>query len=106
MWAAAAAMGDPMADSLTALLSRKRQLQAESQRLQSEVRSAEKRRLRLVEKARGLSNEDLMAIVASLASAEAKAKAKAAANGKAKAKAKCKAKTKGRAGPPGAGDGA
>ena len=50
----------------------------------------ERKRKRAIELARGLSDEDLIGIIASRASAKAKAKAKA--KGKAKGKAKAKAK--------------
>ena len=57
-----------------------------------ELKAAERKRQKLVHRASGLSDDDLLAILG--ARANAKAKAKAAAKGKAKAKAKAKAKGK------------
>ena len=95
VWAAAVAMGDPAVDHLSALAERKRTLEAERQRLALDIRNAERKKARLVERARGLSDVGLMQIVASRAVANAKANAKATAKAKAKANAKGKGRGKG-----------
>ena len=64
------------------------QLQAERKRVQGQIKVEERKRRRLMEKARNLSNEDLISILGARAAAKAKAQAKAKAKGKAKAKAK------------------
>ena len=57
-----------------------------------DIENERRKKARLMERARGLSDADLAAIIGErAAAAAAKAKAKAAAKGKAKAKAKAKA---------------
>ena len=77
-------IGDEQAQRVAALDARRRALQDERAALQKEIRNEERKRRRRLEKARGLSNEDLLEIAAARA---AQAKAKAAAKAKAKAKA-------------------
>ena len=87
---AAAAMGDTGADQLAGLNARKRAIQQDRRRLAQDIKNAERKRTRCVEKARGLSDTDLVAILATRAAAKAKAVAKAKAKTKAKAKAAAK----------------
>jgi len=94
MWAAALPLGVDMAASQQALVDRKRQLQQERNELAKEAKAAERKRFKLIEKARGLSDDDLMSIVAQRAVAKAKAAANPKARPKAKGKAKAKAKAK------------
>ena len=63
----------------------RRLLKAQAASLYREQRAEEKRRFRRMDRARGLNDEDLLAIVASRAVAKAKAKPKAKAKAKAKA---------------------
>ena len=81
-------MGAPLHDRLAELEHEQRELQAQKRRLSMDIKNEQRRKTRLLEKARGLSNEELGAIIGMRAVAEAKAKAKAKANAKAKAKAK------------------
>ena len=93
---AAAALGDdPAARArLQQLEDQQRQLQAAKKRLAKDIANEQRKKARLMEKARGLSDADLAAIIGERAAvaAKAKAKAKAAAKGKAMAKGKAKAK--------------
>ena len=77
-------IGDEQAQRVAALNSRRRALQEERKALLKEVRNEERKRKRRLEKARGLSNNDLLEIAAQRV---AQANAKAAAKAKAKAKA-------------------
>ena len=70
-------------------------MKAQARQAASQQRLAQKRRDRLIERARNLNDADLLEIVVSRAAAQAKAKAKAAAKPKAKPKAKAKAKANG-----------
>jgi|NorSeaMetagenome_1021524.scaffolds.fasta_scaffold01447_16 hypothetical protein len=88
LWAAAAAIGDPAADSLADLNTRRKDLVVERRRVATAIKNQEKKRQRIVERARGLSDDTLIAIVASRACAKVKAAAKAKAKPKAKACAK------------------
>ena len=83
---AAAAVGDPAADRITHLREQERALKDERKRIASEVRKETKKKARLVEKAKLLTDADLLAVLGSRAVAKAKAKGKP--KGKAKAKAK------------------
>ena len=69
---------------------RKRALKREREQVSREMHNAQRRRDRLMERARGLTDADLIQLIG--ARAAAKAKPKAAPKGKAKAKAKAKAK--------------
>ena len=86
VWAAAAGIGDAAADEVAALQLRRKELRQERDAVSKDLRNAERKRQRLLERARGLSDDDLLALVA--ARAVAKGHAKAKANGKARAKAK------------------
>ena len=97
VWAAAAPLGADMAASQQALIERKRQLQRERAELAKETKAAERKRMKLMEKARGLTDEDLMSIIGQRAMSRAAAAAKAAAKPKAKPKAKGNAKAKAKA---------
>ena len=87
--AALAALGgaDPAADELARLRQQQIDLAAQRRATAKALAREERKRKRALDLARGLSDEDLIGIIASRASAKAKAKAK----GKAKAKAKAKA---------------
>ena len=91
--AALAALGgaDPAADELARLRQQQIDLAAQRRATAKALAREERKRKRALDLARGLSDEDLIGIIASRASAKAKAKAKAEAKGKAKAKAKAKA---------------
>ena len=88
VWAAAAAIGDPAADLLADLNTRRKDLLVERRRVAKAIKNQEKQGHRIVERARGLSDDTLIAIVASRACAKVKAAAKAKAKPKAKPKAK------------------
>ena len=79
VWAAAASIGDQSAERLAELDLRKKQIAAEKERIAKDIRNTERKRIRLMERAKGLSDSDLMAIVATRATAKAKASAKAKA---------------------------
>ena len=85
VWEAAALIGDQGLEQLTDLENRRKRLYAEREALQKDIRNAERKRLRLIEKARGLSDTDLLDIMATRAAAKAKAHAKAKAKAKAAA---------------------
>jgi hypothetical protein len=84
---------------------RKRELKRERDRVTKDLRNSQKRRDRLFERARGLSDEDLTDILAQRAHAKAKAKGRGK-KAKAKAAAKAKAGAEGGAAADGADDGA
>jgi hypothetical protein len=89
VWAAAAGIGDAAAGEVAALQQRRKELRQARDAVNKDLRNAERKRQRLLERARGLSDDDLLTLVA--ARAVAKGNAKANAKGKAKAKAKAKA---------------
>jgi predicted nucleic acid-binding Zn-ribbon protein len=91
VWAAAAAAGDQLGNKLIELDDRKRDLKREREQVSKDLRNSQKRRDRLLEKARGLTDADLLDILAQRAQAKAKA---AAAKAKPKAKPKAKAQAK------------
>jgi hypothetical protein len=82
-------VSDEQARRAAQLEVRRRALQEERRELNNEIRNEARKRRRRLEKARGLSNQDLLEVAASRAAA---AKAKAKANAKAKARAKSKAR--------------
>ena len=84
--AAAAAEGPP--DAVVRLEQRRRELRCERDATTRQLRNEERKRARLMETARRLSDEDLISIVASRAAAKAKAEAQGKANCKPKANAK------------------
>ena len=88
MWSAAAMIGDPNYTALKDLTGHRRDLQKRRDALNRQLRNTEKKRTRLLERARSLSSDDLLAIVAARAAAKAKPKPKAKGAAKAKAKAK------------------
>ena len=79
VWAAAAAIGDQSATELAQLEQRKKELQAQREIVKRDLRNAQRKRVRLLERARGLTDADLTSILATRAAAKAKAKAKASA---------------------------
>ena len=79
VWAAASAVGDVSGNRLAAFHSRKRDMQRERDRLNADIKNAERKRLRLIERAKGLSDEDLYLILGQRAAANAKAAARALA---------------------------
>ena len=76
---------------LARLHAQQRDLTAQRRANAKELAKEERKRKRALEQARGLSDEDLIGIIASRASAKAKAQTKGAAKAKAKAKAKAAA---------------
>ena len=73
-------MGDVRADHVASLEERKRALQRERQQVANCIKAAQKKRQRLLDKARGLTDADLLSVVATrAASVKAKAEAKAKA---------------------------
>ena len=91
---AALAAPNLASDALSALHARKRALRVERERVAKQLRYEERKRDRLLEKAKNLSDQDLVSLMAGRAQARAKAKAKLKAKGKAAATAKAKAKAK------------
>ena len=89
LWAAATAVGDRGGEVLRVLEDRRRDLKRQRDQVNRDLRNAERRRARLLERARGLTDADLIGLLG--ARAAAKAKPKAAPKAKAKAKAKGKA---------------
>ena len=85
VWAAAAQIGDQSATELAQLEQRKRELQAQREIVKRDLRNEQRKRVRLMERARGLSDTDLTTILATRAAAKAKAKANAKASAKAAA---------------------
>ena len=85
VWEAAALIGDQAIGRLTELENEKKRLYSEREALQKEIKNEERKRLRHKEKARGLSDADLLDIMAARAAAKAKAHAKAKVKAKAKA---------------------
>ena len=95
MWAAGIAIGDVRGKRLTALKQRENELLMERCTLLRDCKSEERKRHRLMEKARGLSHDDLHLLVGQMAVAKAKAASKPNAKAKAKGKAKAKANANG-----------
>ena len=85
VWEAAALIGDQASGRVAELENEKKRLLAERGALEKEINKVECKRLRLKEKARGLSDADLLDIMATRATAKAKADAKAKAKAKAAA---------------------
>ena len=77
-------VGDANADQVAALDARRRELFNERRVVAREIRNATRKRQRLLEKAKGLSNAALMEIVAARAARTAQSKAKAKVAAKAK----------------------
>ena len=94
VWAAAALLGDNHRDGLKLLEKQRAELAQARRRLAQDIRNEERKRQRLLARAQGISDSDLLELVAVRAAAKSKAAAKA------KAKAKGKAQAKGKAGPP------
>ena len=84
--------GHGAAEAYATLVHRERALQEERKRVAKEMKLQERKRQRLLVRAQGLSDADLLDIITSRAAAKAKAKSKAKAAPKGKAKAKAKAK--------------
>ena len=76
------AIGDEQGDQAAALQERKRALLAEKKQLNKDVKNEERKKARRVSKAKSLSNDDLLTILASRVAAKAKPKAKAKAKAK------------------------
>jgi peptidoglycan hydrolase CwlO-like protein len=83
-------MGDRCSTALNDLADQRRDLRKQRDEVNRVTRNEERKRARILERARNLSNDDLVAILGSraVAKASAKPKAKGAAKGKAKAKVK------------------
>ena len=80
VWAVAADMPNS-GGALTGLEAQRKRLAQEHRELTNRIRNAERKRARLLERARGLSNDDLLQIMADRAQAKATAKASAKAKG-------------------------
>ena len=74
---------DASADAVKTLEERRAELQRERMQLKKDLRNENRKRKRLLSKARGLSVDDLLAVVTMKAGAKAKAKAKAGAKARA-----------------------
>ena len=72
--------GDSSADVVANLNARKADLRREQQVIAREIHNKQRKRARLLEKARGLSDAELLTVVSTRAAAKAKAKAKSHAN--------------------------
>ena len=77
---------------MSQLLEQRREMQKARARLAADLRSEDRKKVRLLETAARLSDADLQKVIQQRAEAKAKAAAKAACKPKAKAKAKAKAK--------------
>ena len=75
-------VGDRHADHVANLDGRRKSLKREQQQISTEIRNEHKRRQRLLEKSRGLSDEELLSVISTRAAAKSKAKAKAKAKAK------------------------
>ena len=71
---------DASADTVKGLEERRAELQRERARVQKDLKNENRKRKRLLSKARGLSVDDLLTVVTMKATAKAKAKAKAKAH--------------------------
>ena len=85
LWAAAASLGDQSASQVAQLEQRKKELMAERNAVKRELKNEQRKRVRMMERARGLSDADLANILATRAAAKSKAAAKAKAKAKASA---------------------
>ena len=85
LWAAAASLGDQSASQVAQLEQRKKELMAERNAVKRELKNEQRKRVRMMERARGLSDLDLTNILATRAAAKSKAAAKAKAKAKASA---------------------
>ena len=72
-------VGDSRAARVCTLDQRRRDLKREQQDITKEIKLENRKRQRLLEKARGLSDTDLLSVVATRAAAKAKAKVTARA---------------------------
>ena len=70
-------IGDARASRVAALDERRKSLKREQADISREIKNEQKKRQRLLEKARGLNDVDLVSVIAARAAAKAKAKAKA-----------------------------
>ena len=92
IWAAAVNLGDAGAESVAGLIAARKSALAEQRRLAMQIRNSERKRQRLMTRAQGLSDDDLLDILRMRATAKAKAASKAGAKAAAKAVAKAGAK--------------
>ena len=74
VWGAAAMIGDASSSALKDLAEQRAQLRRQRDDVNRQIRNGEKKRARLIERARNLSNADLLSILGSRAAAKAKAK--------------------------------
>ena len=72
--------GDSSVDAVAALNARKAELKREQRAVAKEIHNKQRKRARLLEKARGLSDAELLTVVSTRAAVKAKAKAKPRAN--------------------------
>ena len=76
VWAVAALMGDRCSNALKDLADQRRDLRKQRDEVNRMSRNEERKRARILERARSLSNDDLLEILTSRAVAQAKAKPK------------------------------
>ena len=79
LWAAAAQVGDAGGEAIADMEGRRREIKREQDLLSRELFNEQRKRARLLARAQGLSDSDLLSIVGARAAAKAKAAAKAAA---------------------------
>jgi hypothetical protein len=79
LWAAAAQVGDAGGEAIADMEGRRREIKREQDLLSRELFNEQRERARLLARAQGLSDSDLLSIVGARAAAKAKAAAKAAA---------------------------
>ena len=91
VWSVAALMGDRCSTALKDVADQRRDLRKQRDEVNRVTRNEERKRARILERARTLSNDDLLEILTSRAVAKAKAKPKAKGAAKCKATAKAKA---------------
>ena len=72
VWSAAAMIGDPSSTALKDLADQRAQLRKKRDEVNRQIRNEERKRARLIERARHLSNTDLLSILGSRAAAKAK----------------------------------
>ena len=75
------AAGDAPMDRVAALQQQKRDLQAQRSAVAKAIKNEAKKRRRVLDRAKTLSTDDLLSVVAARAAAKAKAKAKGKAHG-------------------------
>ena len=72
--------GDTSADAVATLNARRAELKREQREVAKEIHNKQRKRARLLEKARGLTDAELLTVVSTRAAVKAKAKAKSRVN--------------------------